>query len=150
MPKDTTDHRLCRRAARNLQRHVDNVTAFLREQNMAEDAPTPPPFAEPVVHINPEGWCPLTTPDQFAKVPYAPFGLGDRLGKAADFVAADRWGNQRRWRFNRRDEPTDTNEDFQFTYDKEEEKSFELIDSTKDARRGGWGRGGMSLGSPRA
>ena len=42
-------------------------------------------FDTPDVHFNPGGWGPTEDdlPKQFLDVPYAPFGKGDRLGRAA-------------------------------------------------------------------
>ena len=43
-------------------------------------------FDTPDVHFNAGGWGPTEDdlPTQFLDVPYAPFGKGDRLGRAAD------------------------------------------------------------------
>ena len=49
-----------------------------------------PAFATPTVHVPEDGWAPTSVPEAYASVPYAPFGTGDRLGKCADFVGADR------------------------------------------------------------
>ena len=47
-------------------------------------------FATPMVHVNPEGWGPTTdnVPEEFKNVPFAYFGKGDRLGRAADFTSS--------------------------------------------------------------
>ena len=47
-------------------------------------------FPIPTVFVNDSGWGPEETnvPDKFRDVPFAPFGKGDRLGRAADFTAS--------------------------------------------------------------
>lgn len=44
-------------------------------------------FKLPLVEDNTEGWGPTSVPEQFASVPFMPFGKGDRLGRIADFGA---------------------------------------------------------------
>jgi translation initiation factor 3 subunit D len=93
---------------------------------------TPAAFPIPLVHINAAGWGPTEAPEQFKDLPYAAFGKGDRIGKAADFTAGD---NQRRWRdrqWNRRGKGEgEANEDFQYKFDGAEEQTFELVDTAK-------------------
>lgn len=43
-------------------------------------------FLVPKVEDNPEGWGPLTGPAHLKNIPYAPFGKGDSIGKAADWT----------------------------------------------------------------
>lgn len=43
-------------------------------------------FKLPAIDDNSEGWGPTTVPEQFASVPFMPFGKGDRLGRIADFT----------------------------------------------------------------
>jgi len=57
-------------------------------------------FSAPEVHVNFDGWGPTSLPEKFANLPFANFGKGDRLGRAADF-AKDRFG---RTRFREREE----------------------------------------------
>ena len=56
-------------------------------------------FSTPTVHVNSEGWGPTTLPEQYVGVPFSPFGKGDRLGKAADFIGRD-YGRYSREFFN--------------------------------------------------
>eukprot|EP00629_Pelagomonadales_sp_RCC1024_P017180 CAMPEP_0119273930 /NCGR_PEP_ID=MMETSP1329-20130426/11153_1 /TAXON_ID=114041 /ORGANISM="Genus nov. species nov., Strain RCC1024" /LENGTH=567 /DNA_ID=CAMNT_0007274187 /DNA_START=134 /DNA_END=1834 /DNA_ORIENTATION=- len=93
-------------------------------------------FAMPVVHHNPDGWGPTpdNLPAQFVDVPYAPFGKGDRLGRAADFTASAYYQQKQKYRRERegRDRGDDfRNDDFQYKYDAAEDASFMLVDTAK-------------------
>jgi len=93
-------------------------------------------FATPDVHFNPGGWGPTADdlPKQFLDVPYAPFGKGDRLGRAADFTASAYYQQKQKYRRERdaRDRDGDfKNETFQFKHDAEEDASFRLVDTAK-------------------
>lgn len=43
-------------------------------------------FAVPAICENCDGWGPTTVPDHLKDVPFAPFGKGDKLGKASDWT----------------------------------------------------------------
>ncbi|CAM9621308.1 unnamed protein product [Chrysoparadoxa australica] len=94
-------------------------------------------FTTPKVHINEEGWGPESSnlPPQFKDVPFAPFGKGDRIGRAADFTVPMYYQN-RQYNRGRRGEEAPVNDLFQYKYDKEEDTQFELVDTTKTQRRG--------------
>mmetsp|Transcript_15544 Transcript_15544/g.60803 ORF Transcript_15544/g.60803 Transcript_15544/m.60803 type:complete len:535 (-) Transcript_15544:38-1642(-) len=49
-------------------------------------------IAEDAIADNATGWGPTGVPEEFANLPYQPFGKGDRLGKAADWIGG--YGNQ--------------------------------------------------------
>ena len=49
-------------------------------------------IAEDTIAENATGWGPTGVPEEFANLPYQPFGKGDRLGKAADWIGG--YGNQ--------------------------------------------------------
>jgi translation initiation factor 3 subunit D len=101
-----------------------------------------PAFPTPIIRHNAESWGPTTenVPVQFANVPYAPFGKGDRLGKVADFTPQ---AHRYQRRYDRRDGTGDTNAEFQYKYDAAEEESFELVDNqaVKTGKGGFRGRG---------
>ena len=40
------------------------------------------------VEENADGWGPSTVPEHLKDVPFAPFGKGDKLGKASDWTQA--------------------------------------------------------------
>ena len=85
------------------------------------------PFGTPVVYINPEGWGPTTKclPEQFLNVPFAPFGKGDRLGKAADFTQSAHYqARQQKYRSN---DQKYSNTEFQYKHDTQEDQSFHLV-----------------------
>ena len=93
-------------------------------------------FDTPDVHFNPGGWGPTEDdlPKQFLDVPYAPFGRGDRLGRAADFTASAYYQQKQKYRRERdaRDRDGDfKNETFQFKHDAAEDASFRLVDTAK-------------------
>jgi hypothetical protein len=46
------------------------------------------PFAVPAVQENPETWGPCTLPEHLQDVPFAPFGKGDKIGRASDWTQA--------------------------------------------------------------
>ena len=86
-------------------------------------------FDTPDVHFNPGGWGPTEDdlPKQFLDVPYAPFGKGDRLGRAADFTASAYYQQKQKYRRERdaRDRDGDfKNETFQFKHDAAEAIPF--------------------------
>ena len=57
----------------------------------------PPVFKVPDLQDNPEGWGPISGPERLKDVPYAPYGKGDRLAKAADWTQQNfqrNWGAQ--------------------------------------------------------
>jgi translation initiation factor 3 subunit D len=45
-----------------------------------------PAFKVPEVVDNTDGWGPSVVPSHLKEVPYAPFGKGDKLGKASDWT----------------------------------------------------------------
>jgi len=116
------------------------------------------PFAIPTVHHNEGGWGPTSSnlPQQFVDVPYAPFGKGDRLGRAADFTMSSYYAGKQKYRRGGGDDFK--NEEFQYKYDAVEDSSFHLVDTakaktsrfnqgfkkpwqTRGRGRGAWGRG---------
>ena len=46
-----------------------------------------PHFEIPTLSDNSDGWGPTTVPEQFKNVPYAPFNMGEKLGRASDWTA---------------------------------------------------------------
>jgi translation initiation factor 3 subunit D len=61
----------------------------------------PLPFQVPDVADNADGWGPSTVPPSLNDVPFAPFGKGDKIGRAADWTASaynKYQGAPRRWR----------------------------------------------------
>ncbi|MEW5317508.1 MAG: hypothetical protein WDW38_008797 [Sanguina aurantia] len=46
----------------------------------------PLPFGIPVLQDNPDGWGPSSVPEHLKDVPFAPYGKGDRLGRASDWT----------------------------------------------------------------
>lgn len=90
-------------------------------------------YETPKVHVNGSSWGPTNLPEQFVDLPYAPYGKGDKLGKAADFTANANYYNQRGTaRFNR--DSSGVNAEFQYHHDAEEDASFQLVDTTKTLR----------------
>lgn len=82
-----------------------------------------PAFEVPEVVDNTDGWGPSVVPSHLKEVPYAPFGKGDKLGKASDWTGQ---GYQRyRDRFA---QPGGSNAVFSF-FHADEEDSFHLVDS---------------------
>ncbi|KAJ8600580.1 hypothetical protein CTAYLR_008165 [Chrysophaeum taylorii] len=126
-------------------------------------------FPMPVVFHNREGWGPKSTnlPSQFVDMPYAPFGKGDRLGRAADFTTSSFYSQKKNYRRDR--DAEFRNEDFQYRYDAVEDQSFHLVDTAKAKTskfnqgfkkpwqqgrgprpyQGGYGRGSRNAPDPR-
>ena len=125
------------------------------------------PFSMPVVHHNKDAWGPKpdNLPVQFVDVPYAPFGKGDRLGRAADFTMSSYYTAKQKYRRERENRGGDDfkNEEFQYKYDAVEDSSFHLVDTakaktsrfnqgfkkpwqTRGRGRGAWGKGGRGQG----
>mmetsp|Transcript_20290 Transcript_20290/g.33475 ORF Transcript_20290/g.33475 Transcript_20290/m.33475 type:complete len:555 (+) Transcript_20290:121-1785(+) len=95
-------------------------------------------FTTPTVHVNQLGWGPTSLPEQYLLLPFAPFGKGDRLGRAADFSAKDA-----RYRSRYRDEPvTPAEEVYKMV---EDPKTKAKANKSMRGRhfRGRWGRGGF-------
>ncbi|KAJ3033845.1 hypothetical protein HDV00_005694 [Rhizophlyctis rosea] len=131
-------------------------------------AATPLRFTLPKVSDNPNGWGPVTVPDELAKIPYAPYSKSDRLGKIADWTAPTegQYGYDRRYderqggrgRYGRTQEVfgSGTASAFAYTHTVEDEQSFSVVDrgSTTQKKpgfkpaRGGrtQGRGGAGAG----
>ncbi|OQS05630.1 eukaryotic translation initiation factor 3 [Thraustotheca clavata] len=92
-------------------------------------------YKVPGVSVNPTGWGPTTLPKQFLNIPYAPFGKGDKLGKAADFISQNTTSVNRPARFgNRVVDPSGVNAEFQYKHDAVEDMSFQLVDTAKAIR----------------
>ncbi|KAK7230353.1 translation initiation factor [Aureococcus anophagefferens] len=98
--------------------------------SMAEMTAKSVPFSPPVVHHNKDSWGPTSEnlPQQFVDVPYAPFGKGDRLGRAADFTMSSYYSAKQKYRRDRENRAGDDfkNEEFQYKYDAVEDSSFHL------------------------
>ena len=88
-------------------------------------------FATPKIVLNEHGWGPPANhlPEQYAWLPFAEFGKGDRLGRVADFTRNDGW----RFRGDGRTRPVEEA--------KPQDDGFLLADNSKkeaDRRRGGF------------
>ena len=88
----------------------------------------------------PGGWGPAPgfEPAHLAGMPFAPFNKSDRLLKCADFLK-ERYDARRGWNRPQRDQnrardPTEENEDMQYTHDKEQDKTFALVDNSKEKK----------------
>ncbi|KAF0684753.1 Aste57867_23268 [Aphanomyces stellatus] len=92
-------------------------------------------FSTPAVSCNTKGWGPTTLPKQFLNIPYAPFGKSDKLGKAADFTAQNQAAYPGRpARYQRTNDPSGVNAEFQYKHDTIEDSSFQLVDTAKATR----------------
>ncbi|RHY64335.1 hypothetical protein DYB34_006343 [Aphanomyces astaci] len=92
-------------------------------------------FTIPAVSQNSKGWGPTDLPKQFLNIPYAPFGKLDKLGKAADFTAQYQSANPNRpARYQRTNDPSGVNAEFQYKHDTIEDQSFQLVDTAKATR----------------
>jgi len=96
-------------------------------------------FSIPFVPSNPASWGPPDKDDNDSKskfhlLPYAPFGRADRIGRAADFTYNSSWGGRSQYKDRRRfGEDQGKNEGFQYKVDAEEQKEFQLVDTTRAA-----------------
>jgi len=96
-------------------------------------------FSIPYVPANPDSWGPPLNDENEAKskfhlLPYAPFGRSDRIGRAADFTSNSSWGGRSQYKDRRRfGEDQGKNEGFQYKVDAEEQKEFQLVDTTRAA-----------------
>lgn len=113
-------------------------------------------FDPPVVHVNSDGWGPTSAnvPEQFADLPFAPFGKGD-LGKgfrSADFSGSSSGFPNRFQKFRQRSDDPVQNKELQYKYDASEDQTFSLVDTSKASTKsrfgptrrvwGGKGKGG--------
>jgi len=96
-------------------------------------------FSIPYVPTNPDSWGPPEKEEdearsRFYQLPYAPFGRADRIGRAADFTSNANWGGRSQYKDRRRfGEDQGKNEGFQYKVDAEEQKEFQLVDTTRAA-----------------
>lgn len=97
-------------------------------------------FSIPYVPPNPDSWGPPVNDKEdsnskFYQLPYAPFGRADRIGRAADFTSNSNWGGRSHPFKDRRrfGEEQGRNEGFQYRVDMEEQKEFQLVDTTRAA-----------------
>lgn len=79
-------------------------------------------FAVPDVQDNPDGWGPCSVPQHLKDVPFAPFGKGDKLGRASDWTQAAFQKYQ--GRYGQGQVPAVFN-----FFHNEEEDSFHLVDN---------------------
>lgn len=102
-------------------------------------------FTIPTLEVNPTTWGPpspsaSSLPAQFSSLPFAPFAKSDRLGKCADFTTSAAWQkayNNRRSARNS-DDPSSSNSDLSFNIDKDEEATFQLVDTAKQQKQQQW------------
>eukprot|EP00798_Chlamydomonas_sp_ICE-L_P017542 gene17542-23863_t len=94
-------------------------------------------YAIPLVEENADGWGPSTVPEHLKDVPFAPFGKGDKLGKASDWTQAAYQKYSGRYQQGQ----ASGTPVFNF-FASEEEESFHLVDNrpVKTNKFGG-GRG---------
>ena len=106
----------------------------MSEMAASADAPTTGlKFEVPKVFVNEEGWGPTSRclPTQFLNLPFAPFGKGERLGKAADFTQSAHYQARQQQRNARGNDPKYSNAEFQYKHDTQEDQSFHLVDTAK-------------------
>ena len=112
----------------------------------------PPPPSSGDNDETPDGGSPTS---RFAKLPYAPFGRSDRLGRCADFTTQSfaRTGDATAGYFRNarsRDKESNKNLEFQYKVDAEEAKEFQLVDSSKAVLGGANASGGGKRYVPQA
>jgi len=85
-------------------------------------------FRLPEIQHNEEGWGPVSgvAPEKFQNIPYAPFGKGDRLGRAADWSGSSRPARYYGGANN-------TSGAFGYTHDGQDE-TFQLVDNRPTQR----------------
>ncbi|CAG9464232.1 unnamed protein product [Pedinophyceae sp. YPF-701] len=92
-------------------------------------------FVLPEVQDNPEGWGPCTVPEHLKDVPYAPYGKGDRLGRAADWTSS---GSKYSRNYHNQSQVNAV-----FNFFNTDDNTFQLVDTGAHKARGpGGGRGG--------
>mmetsp|Transcript_38000 Transcript_38000/g.49199 ORF Transcript_38000/g.49199 Transcript_38000/m.49199 type:complete len:574 (+) Transcript_38000:24-1745(+) len=98
-------------------------------------------FARPQVFVNTSGWGPSAdnVPEQFADLPFAPFGKGD-LGKGfrvADFTGGGAGSAfpARQHKYRQRGDESIQNKDLQYKHDTAEDSTFNLVDTAKTSTK---------------
>jgi len=68
------------------------VAAIKADPENCKSIPAVKGFRLPTIQFNATGWGPVSgvSEDKFQNIPYAPFGKGDRLGRAADWQGSSR------------------------------------------------------------
>eukprot|EP00239_Pterosperma_sp_CCMP1384_P000154 CAMPEP_0197848388 /NCGR_PEP_ID=MMETSP1438-20131217/8562_1 /TAXON_ID=1461541 /ORGANISM="Pterosperma sp., Strain CCMP1384" /LENGTH=548 /DNA_ID=CAMNT_0043460607 /DNA_START=50 /DNA_END=1696 /DNA_ORIENTATION=+ len=84
-------------------------------------------FEVPDVPENEEGWGPVSCPESFKDIPYAPFSKSDKLGKASDWTVSG-YG-----KYNARYHHSGVNTVFNF-FAQDEEETFQLVDNRPATR----------------
>ncbi|KAL5258316.1 hypothetical protein ACHWQZ_G008970 [Mnemiopsis leidyi] len=87
-----------------------------------------PEFVTPGVVNNPEGWGPISIPEQFRDIPYQPFSKSDNLGQITDWT-----GNLLERRYKNYNQQFGTGQHYSYFHE-EDESSFQLVDSSKPQR----------------
>jgi translation initiation factor 3 subunit D len=104
------------------------------------------PFVLPEFEENETGWGPVSTPEQFSDLPFAPFEKKAFVGRMADWSARAEQYRERRFRDQRT--PAVTNEAFAFQ--EESQEGFSLVDTQKGpVQQPGWDKGMRGRGRGR-
>jgi len=104
------------------------------------------PFVLPEFETNETGWGPVSKPERFSDLPFAPFEKKAFVGRMADWSARAEQYRERRFRDQR--QPTVTNEAFAFQ--EESQDGFSLVDTQKGpVQQPGWDKGMRGRGRGR-
>lgn len=91
------------------------------------------------IHFNPEGWGPINGEKiaKFGNVPYLHFDKKDKISRPADFVSQNPSNNfnNRNTYIRRRIAEDGIGGDYFARHEANEEKSFQLVDTTKGQQR---------------
>ena len=90
-------------------------------------------FALPTFHENPSAWGPTTFPTEFVGIPYSDFSKSHRIGRVADFTAA-----QRAWQKMKNPQPEETKDNFAMVDTTKQKKQQRLGHRHGGGNRQGW------------
>merc|ERR1719272_2032165 len=104
------------------------VAAVKADPENCKSIPAVKGFRLPTIQFNATGWGPVAgvSEDKFQNIPYAPFGKGDRLGRAADWSGSSRPARYYGGANN-------TSGAFGYTHDGQDE-TFQLVDNRPTQR----------------
>jgi len=89
-------------------------------------------FHLPFVNDNPDGWGPNNLPEKFVDLPYQKFSKSDRIGKIADWTAANHMFGGHMEKKNYKYQPQFSVGNGQYSYFHDEDESqFTLVDQSK-------------------
>ena len=128
--------------SRVTKQFISSTPCFICPRSASFAMAALPRFERLNISYDRDVWGPSKEGARFAAVPYASFKKSDMIGKAVDFTLDRDYQERRRDRDNRhRRGPQESNETFDYKHDHRDEKSFNLVDTSKAKKQSRLGNG---------